>query len=240
MRPAGATTRKMASELRRRDLMDAGERILVRKGIAATTVDDVTRAAGVAKGTFYLYFPSKEDLVAALRQRFTENCRRRIETLAARLPAADWAGRLDAWVEGGIRHYLDHMDLHDVVFHQGHAGEERHASMADSPLVSQLAELIRAGAAAGAWRVESPELVSLFLFYALHGIVDHVTSGSSERGRANHKALIRISQNIVRQTMGLSPVAADSGSLPGAKKKTPTQSSERVHRGRREDEETGT
>jgi AcrR family transcriptional regulator len=176
--------------------MEAGERAFLENGFAPTTIDDITQAAGVAKGTFYLYFASKEDLLTALRERFIEGCRKRIETLSARLPAADWLGKLDAWVEGGIRHYLDHLELHEVLYV---AGEQSHGSMAQSELVVELAELIRAGNTAGAWRAESPELLSLFLFYGLHGVVDHIVASR----RPDRKAVIRLSQKLVRNALGM-------------------------------------
>jgi AcrR family transcriptional regulator len=47
---------------RRQTLLDAGRALFERKGYHATTVDDITREAGVAKGTFYLYFDEKRDL----------------------------------------------------------------------------------------------------------------------------------------------------------------------------------
>jgi len=195
-----ASARHKKSDLRRRDLMDAGERTFLENGVAPTTIDDITRAAGVAKGTFYLYFDSKEALLAALRDRFISNCRERINALAARLAAEDWVGRLDAWVEGGIRHYLDHLELHDILYV---AGDQAHGSMAQGVLVGELTELIRAGSAAGAWSVESPELVALFLFYGLHGVVDHIVTSR----RPDRKAVIRLSQRMVRNVMGLTRTA---------------------------------
>lgn len=198
---AGSVTRTMAPDLRRRELMDAGERVLLDKGFSLATVDDITRSAGVAKGTFYLYFDSKQALVTALRERFIEGCRERIDAFAARLPVGDWGGRLDAWVEGGICHYLDHLELHDVIFH---AGQEERGSMAQSALVTEFADLIRAGAGAQAWRVDNPELMSLFLFFGLHGIVDHIATSR----RADRTALIRLGQKIVRNALGLSSEAA--------------------------------
>ncbi len=176
--------------------MDAGERTFIRKGVGATTIDDITRGAGVAKGTFYLYFESKEDLMLALRDRFAEGCRDRIDSGAKRLAATDWAGRLDAWVEGGIQQYLDNAALHDVLFR---GGQQACPSKAQNELASEFEELIRAGSAAGAWHAESPEVVSIFLFYALHGIVDYILSSRPDR-----KAVIRLSQKIVRNTLGLS------------------------------------
>lgn len=197
LRGAASAARTMASDFRRRDLMSAAERLFVHKGFTVTTVDEITRAAGVAKGTFYLYFRSKEDALAALHDRFIEGCRNRIDILAGRFPATDWIGRLNSWVEGGIRYYLDNLKLHDALFGGGEPG---HGSMAHSPLVIEFAEMIRAGVAAGAWRVESPELVSLFLFYGLHGVVDHIVNSR----RSGQKAVIRLSQKIVRRSLGLS------------------------------------
>ncbi len=39
------------------------------KGIAKTTIDDIVEKAGVAKGTFYLYYKSKADLIESLTLR---------------------------------------------------------------------------------------------------------------------------------------------------------------------------
>jgi AcrR family transcriptional regulator len=40
--------------------------VFSRKGFAAARLDDVAQAAGVAKGTIYLYFKSKEDLLESI------------------------------------------------------------------------------------------------------------------------------------------------------------------------------
>lgn len=46
-------------------LMREGLRLFADKGFAAATVDEITRAAGVAKGTFFNHFKTKEDLALA-------------------------------------------------------------------------------------------------------------------------------------------------------------------------------
>lgn len=43
-------------------LLQAGRDLFARYGLKKTTVEEVARAAGIAKGTFYLFFPSKEAL----------------------------------------------------------------------------------------------------------------------------------------------------------------------------------
>ncbi len=50
-------------KLKRLKLMDAGYDLFISKGINNTVIDDIVKKAGVAKGTFYLYFKDKYDLV---------------------------------------------------------------------------------------------------------------------------------------------------------------------------------
>lgn len=67
---AGPTGRRRRKEARPGELIEAGLAEFAEKGFAATRLDDVARRAGVAKGTIYRYFDSKEALFqAALRSR---------------------------------------------------------------------------------------------------------------------------------------------------------------------------
>ena len=54
------------AEARRDQILDAALRIFARKGFAESTVDEIAVAAGLAKATLYLYFPSKEVLLQKL------------------------------------------------------------------------------------------------------------------------------------------------------------------------------
>lgn len=69
-------------ERRQHSLVDAALAVFVAKGVAATSVDDIVRAAGVAKGTFYLYFQTKDDIVGAVAERLVEGVSDQIEELA--------------------------------------------------------------------------------------------------------------------------------------------------------------
>ncbi len=40
------------------------------RGVAGTAVSDIVKAAGIAQGTFYLYFESKDDVLLAVAERF--------------------------------------------------------------------------------------------------------------------------------------------------------------------------
>ncbi|MCW7538259.1 TetR/AcrR family transcriptional regulator [Aquabacterium sp. A7-Y] len=65
--PADAEpARRRRKEARPQELLDAALDLFVEKGFAATKIDDVAARAGVSKGTVYLYFPSKEELLKAV------------------------------------------------------------------------------------------------------------------------------------------------------------------------------
>jgi AcrR family transcriptional regulator len=63
-------------------LLDSAERLLGRYGYRKTTVDDVAREAGVGKGTVYLYFESKEELILGTIDRIVDRLIERLRGLA--------------------------------------------------------------------------------------------------------------------------------------------------------------
>jgi len=73
--PKGASPRKARPNRRERRRAETRDRIIraaldlfSERGVIATTVEDITNAADVGKGTFFNYFPSKEDILAHLCQ----------------------------------------------------------------------------------------------------------------------------------------------------------------------------
>jgi len=65
-------------------ILDAAAELIQRWGYNKTTIDDIARRAGVAKGTIYLHWKTREDLFDALMRReelaLAEDIRRRIAT----------------------------------------------------------------------------------------------------------------------------------------------------------------
>ncbi|MEU6718310.1 TetR/AcrR family transcriptional regulator [Nonomuraea sp. NPDC046802] len=181
--------RTEAPERRRSDLLDAAQRIVLDKGVAGLTVDEVTARAEVAKGTFYLYFRSKEQLLGALQDRFVDDLTARQRAELDRLDAGDWMGRLLHWMESSIRGYLAHADLHDALFHHprsedpasqpsiGHGQAARHGHEADPTInthAAALADILEAGTAAGAFTLANPRAAAILLYNTMHGTADYL------------------------------------------------------------------
>lgn len=60
---------KEESEQTRAAILDAAERMFCEKGYAATTVEAISRAAGLTRGAFYWHFRDKTEVLAALHAR---------------------------------------------------------------------------------------------------------------------------------------------------------------------------
>lgn len=54
---------------KREQILDGAKRVFMRLGFDAASMNDITREAGVSKGTIYVYFESKDDLFAAIMER---------------------------------------------------------------------------------------------------------------------------------------------------------------------------
>ncbi|WP_129777632.1 TetR/AcrR family transcriptional regulator [Peristeroidobacter soli] len=175
--------RTKPAELRREELLDAGQRLFVEKGIGATSIDEIATAAQVAKGTFYLYFPSKEALLHAIQERFVSSFLQRLEQAMDRCGPERWRLRLQTWIKTLIEGYLDQVRVHDVIFHEIHQEYDRH-SMSNNEVIDQLAALIGEGARAGAWTSEEPRTTAILFFHALHGGVDAAIADSKKVNRA--------------------------------------------------------
>jgi AcrR family transcriptional regulator len=60
------TKQKIVQEFRRSEILSAARTVFARKGFEGGSVDDIAAAAGLAKGTIYIYFKSKKDIYKAL------------------------------------------------------------------------------------------------------------------------------------------------------------------------------
>lgn len=62
----------MKKEERREDILRAAAGVFVKKGYRPTSIDDLVEAAGISKGLFYVYFPSKQQAFIELVESYFE------------------------------------------------------------------------------------------------------------------------------------------------------------------------
>lgn len=78
---------------RREHILEAAELCFARSGFHRTTMQDICREAGISPGALYVYFASKEDLIAGIAERDRNELARRLAPLA---DAPDFMAALQA------------------------------------------------------------------------------------------------------------------------------------------------
>jgi len=78
-----------ADPVKRGQILDGAKRVFMKLGYDAASMNDVTREAGVSKGTIYVYFQSKEDLFGALVEREKSAFDAAIRQILAESPTAE-------------------------------------------------------------------------------------------------------------------------------------------------------
>jgi len=94
------------TEQRRAEILEAALALFSSKGFHDTTMEEVANAAGVAKGTIYLYFQSKEHLLLALKRDFMQGLTDAVANIVAEAIEN---------LEGGKG--MDYRDIIDDIFH---------------------------------------------------------------------------------------------------------------------------
>jgi AcrR family transcriptional regulator len=106
--------------------------LFVDKGVVETSVGDMARAAGVAEGTLYRHYPSKDDLVADLFVSNYQAFGQRIEKLQA--ARADLRGKLEAVIAEVCRFFDDDPTLFRFLLLVQHQGLPRVKHGPDNPV----------------------------------------------------------------------------------------------------------
>ncbi|HEY2040232.1 MAG TPA: TetR/AcrR family transcriptional regulator, partial [Edaphobacter sp.] len=122
-----SSKQKVVTELRRSEILSAATKIFGNKGFDATLMDEIAKSAGLAKGTLYLYFKSKDEIYqAVVRQALAEVdqlIRQHVEA------AGDFAGRYAAYIRVRIAFWQDHHSLYRVILSMSRSPQYRKKSI---------------------------------------------------------------------------------------------------------------
>jgi AcrR family transcriptional regulator len=193
--------RRLHPDARRAELVDAAIRVLREAGPEACRVEDITEAAGTAKGNFYRYFPTWDDLRLAVRDQILDSYRAGLAQRYADLSAVDWWAALDDEIERFIDFQLDLGGLHEAVFHG--PASMAHPSETHRSAASTVAFFLAAGIAEGAFAPLDAEATAPLFFDLLHGAADSIAGGM------DRERVMSAIRQIVHRTLG--PGSSGSG-----------------------------
>lgn len=191
------------SEERKRQILQAAVRVFARRGYATATIEDIARAAGVAEGTIYNCFRSKEDLLIHIPGHFVAPV---FNQLAARLrdvrTAADAERVLTAMGQAMIARITGNLRFIKVFFsalpYLSRKAREEYMRLIPLAAAGMLEAHIRQGMARGLYRRDlEPAIVARALpgVMLMFALIQEVLLG---RRMVPHSY-----DTIIRETIGL-------------------------------------
>ncbi|MFD1092609.1 TetR/AcrR family transcriptional regulator [Providencia vermicola] len=163
--------RTKPAEERLDDLMNAAEKLFLSKGFVNTTVSEIVHDADVAKGTFYHYFQSKNDIMEALRTRYMDWYLENIDDALSQQKSA--AQKLQSWCENSVKYYVEKQQIHDMLFHDEYHGRSNdHETRA----VLQIQEILTLGEKNQEWSALPPALLATMIYHSMHAAVDNLSN----------------------------------------------------------------
>ena len=99
-----------APDARRRQLLTAAIAVFARRGYRAAGISDIVSEAGVARGTFYLYFESKAQVFLAIADDFYDRLEMAIAGSGAGLPTNSTDGR--SFLRASFHRWFEFFHLH--------------------------------------------------------------------------------------------------------------------------------
>ena len=169
---------------KRAALLEAAEAVLVEHGLAGATIDQITSRAGVAKGTFYLYFRSKDEVVRALQQRHWDGLMAAAVEAAGKLENTDdtWPV-VDTFIEATVDFDLAHRAWHRLVAQGWSAPLGDVMPKNEQQMIDLFEDRIRDAAGRGLFDVPDPGMTATLLYRAIQGTSHQLCQDEGEIDR---------------------------------------------------------
>lgn len=152
-------------------ILQAAEAVLAEKGYYDTSMDEIAARVGIAKGTVYLHFPSKEDMVFALFECEMETFLRIVEQITVSLatPRNKLEQILQQLYQGllGKRMQLLFSFYSNMDVRQGLLEKKEQLRNRLEKLSAAITALLEEGKAAGEFDTAIPTLIMLSTFFSL-------------------------------------------------------------------------
>lgn len=147
--------------VKKNGLMSAAVRVLSREGASALTMDDVAMEAGVAKGTLYVYFKNKQDLLKELVETAIAPM---VDELTAILESNDSPkDRLILMTQRHLSYFDEHRDFFRIFVHDRMTSIQRMKRYRNNryqTFVNAIAKVLQTGIEHGEFRSLDPYKVA--------------------------------------------------------------------------------
>ncbi len=202
---AGKSTRRQTlTDLRRGEIIAAALKVFARHGFHAARAEDVAAQAGIAKGTLYLYFDSKEAIYeAALKHAMTALGAIVAERIATATTVRD---RIAAWIGARLEFWMTQGGLYRMILTVRREKKYRRQTAAIlQSSVAGLNEMLGAAMKHGELPVKPAAAIGWIVMDAIRGAIERRIDGASEWSVAEDTEVIT---EVVMRYFEVSPAGS--------------------------------
>lgn len=161
------------AEETKNSIIKAAQQLFIEKGFDKTPVSEIVKEAGVAQGTFYLYFPTKDDvLFTIIKEYFIILISCMTEYLTPEDPSLDD-------IDNVINAFVQFMNNHSKIMKLFHRSSiinivSESPSLADieSVLLDPIKQWIENGIRKGVIRNQNPQIATYFIYLLGHTVLE--------------------------------------------------------------------
>ena len=151
-------------------ILAAAERVFAKRGFFAARVSEIAKEAGVADGTIYLYFKSKDDLLISLFESRMKQVNTALREAIATVPATQPIEQLRAFIRAYLRLVHDEPAAAEVLtieLRQSSKFMKEYENVAFADFLRMLGGLIAAGQASGEIEASVPSHVAARMIFGM-------------------------------------------------------------------------
>src|SRR5712691_95367 len=150
---------------KRQSIQEAVIRLICREGLKSVTMERVAQEVGIAKGTVYLHYRDKQELLDAVKESALTPVMRNVDEILRAEGTPD--RKLRAWATEYLSYFDEHRDLFRVLIYEREVTRvqgSRYQSERYRHLIQETAKVIGEGVRSGAFRqVDAHNVAAMFI-----------------------------------------------------------------------------
>jgi AcrR family transcriptional regulator len=193
---AGRSKEDVVQEFRIQSIQDAAMRVIARKGMSSATMQDIAEEAGVAKGTIYLYFRDRDELVEKTFERAITELGDRVD--AALATEGNFEAKLRAMLTAKMAFFRENREFfrlyHSLRFPEGDPQQQRRQRRTCQPRyrthIAHMATVLSEAMKRGEVRKMDAQRLALFVIEGTNAIVIERVMEEAPPSEANDLELV--------------------------------------------------
>lgn len=194
------------SEQRRAEILEAALKLFSSSGFHETTMEEVAHSAGVAKGTIYLYFPSKEHVLLALKRDFMQGLTTAVADIVAEAieqlevgKDIDYRDIIDDIFDAVVDYHTKRSEAVEVVVRQSPSPDlMREAIELEREYLALITSAFRTGASYGLVHTEDPEMTARLVTAAIR---DNIASSLCYSEPSDLERLVEAAKQMLYKSL---------------------------------------